>query len=368
MAMSTPNISHDGVSHHPLGAGSYYFEDNLTEYLESIAQPDRPAIKIFVGAQPNTSPHIGNIMTICTAFALAKALMDRGNQVSVSMDLVDTAPTPEKSLVHCGISYQRSLRFTKASVAFEGDFKSLVERLCELSGIGFELRKQTDIMAGPGIRRILHEIVKRHDELGPVLEPRYKRLGLRSACPKPECGLADKHGLTNEYGENSIAFLCPIHGPYSVSLLDDGVKELELNTPLRSFVRTLIFDEDPDTAWIQVKGRDYAGFYAEQLMWRPLMGRCRPVIFYSPLVLDWSGAKISKSLYVVKHAYQYLHQQGLAYLLSYSAYQEAGRDIKDVYQIVQSWVLEPKKLFRDYTIFQIHQELQLLSNPTQILT
>jgi hypothetical protein len=31
-------------------------------------------------------------------------------------------------------------------------------------------------------------------------------------------------------------------------------------------------------------------------------------------------------------------------------------------------VLEPKKLFRDYTIFQIHQELQLLSNPTQILT
>lgn len=50
MAMSTLNISHDGVSHHPLDAGSYYFEDKLIEYLETLTQPDRPTIKIFVGA------------------------------------------------------------------------------------------------------------------------------------------------------------------------------------------------------------------------------------------------------------------------------------------------------------------------------
>lgn len=302
------------------------------------------------------------MMSICTAFALAKALMDRGKKVSVSMDLVDTAPTPKKNLIYGGISYQRSLRFTKDSAEFEGDFKNLAERLHKLSGVRFELRKQTNIIAGPGVRCILHEIVKRHDELGAILEPRYKRLGLRSAFPKPDCGLTDKHGLTNEYGEDSIKFLCPIHGSYSISLLeDDGVKALEVNTPLRSFVRTLIFNKDLDTSWIQVKGRDYAGFYTEQLTWRPLMGRYRPVIFYSPLVLDWSGANISKSLYVVQHAYQYLHQQGLAYILSYSAYHEAGKDVKDIYQIVQGWVLEPKKLFRDYTIFQIHSEFQSIS-------
>jgi hypothetical protein len=363
MAISTQNISHDGVSHHPLGAGSYYFADDLIEYLETLTQPDRPAIKICVGAQPNSSPHIGNIINICTAFSLAKALRDKGNKVSISMDLVDTAPTPEQGFIHNGISYQRSLRFTKHSVEFEGEFKSLVERLHELSGIEFKLRKQSDIMAGPGMKHILQDIVKHHNELGPIIEPRYKRLGLRSACPEPDCGLCDKHGLTNKYGENSIIFICPIHGAYSVSLLEDnGIKALELNTPLRSLVRTLVFNEDPDTSWIQVKGRDYAGFYTEQLMWRPLMGRCRPVVFYSPLVLDWSGAKISKSL-VVQHAYQYLHQQGLIYLLSYSAYQEAGRDIKDIYQIVRSWVLDPKKLFRDYTIFQIHLEIQSLSHP-----
>ena len=240
-------MKHDGISHHPLGAGSYYFKDNFLEYLETLGQPGRPVTKIFVGAQPNSSPHIGNIMNICVAFALAKALIDRGIKASISMDLVDTAPAPEHDLVQDGILYQRSLRFTKYSGEFESDFAGLIERLHELSGIEFEIRKQTDIMAGPTIKRILHDIIiiKRHDELGPILEPGYKQLGLRSACPIQECGLADKHGLTNKYGDNSITFTCPIHGFYSVSLLDDdGVRALELTTPLRSFVRTLVFNED----------------------------------------------------------------------------------------------------------------------------
>lgn len=157
--MSSLGIPYDGVSHHTLGAGSYYFENNLIEYLETLTQPDRPAIKIFVGAQPNSSPHIGNMMNICTAFALAKALMIRGNKVSATMGLVDTAPTPEKALVYGGITYQRSLRFMKHSVRFEREFESLIEQLHELSGVGFEVRKQSDIMAGPGITSIMQEIV-----------------------------------------------------------------------------------------------------------------------------------------------------------------------------------------------------------------
>lgn len=97
--MSMSILKHDRISHHPLGAGSYYFKDNFLEYLETLGQPGRPVTKIFVGAQPNSSPHIGNIMNICVAFALAKALIDRGIKASISMDLVDTAPAPEHDLV-----------------------------------------------------------------------------------------------------------------------------------------------------------------------------------------------------------------------------------------------------------------------------
>ncbi|EHK96383.1 hypothetical protein M7I_7882 [Glarea lozoyensis 74030] len=231
--MSHSTISHDGVSHHPLGAGSYYCEDNPIEYLETLTQPDRPAIKIFVGAQPNSSTHIGNIMNMCTAFALAEALTKRGNKVTVSMDLVDTAPTPEKSVVYDGVSYQRSLRLTKHSAKFEGDFLRILNRLHEVSGVDFELRKQSEIMGGPGVSNILREIIANHDKLGAILEPRYKKLGLRSACPKLGCGLADKHGITNQYREDSIIFCWPVHGSYTVSLLEETgtyTLKLELNT------------------------------------------------------------------------------------------------------------------------------------------
>jgi hypothetical protein len=40
-------MKHDGISHHPLGVGSYYFKDNFLEYLETLGQPSRPVTKIF---------------------------------------------------------------------------------------------------------------------------------------------------------------------------------------------------------------------------------------------------------------------------------------------------------------------------------
>ena len=39
------------------------------------------------------------------------------------------------------------------------------------------------------------------------------------------------------------------------------------------------------------------------------------MIFYAPLVLDWSGSKLSKSLYVKEGAYKYLCEAGLGYML-----------------------------------------------------
>ncbi|KAH8655746.1 hypothetical protein BX600DRAFT_470252 [Xylariales sp. PMI_506] len=225
-------------------------------------------------------------------------------------------------------------------------------------------------MTNPAVMASLRDIISRQEELGPVLEPRYKKLGLRSSCPKPNCGLSDKHGLTNEYAESSITFVCPTHGSYAISLLkDDDMQKLEMNTPLRSLVRTLVFDADVETSWIQVKGRDYAGFYTEQLMWRPLNGKCAPIIFYSPLILDWSGAKISKSLFVADDAYRYLREQGLTYLLSYFDYTKSGHDVRDIYRTVHNWASDPKRLFRDYSIYQIHSELQGLSTlPLPILS
>ena len=55
----------------------------------------------------------------------------------------------------------------------------------------------------------------------------------------------------------------------------------------------------------------------EQLLWRYIALGEAPLIVYVPLIIDWSGAKLSKSLYVQSGAYQYLKDQGMDYLVSY---------------------------------------------------
>ncbi|KAG8413779.1 hypothetical protein J3458_012271, partial [Metarhizium acridum] len=91
------------------------------------------------------------------------------------------------------------------------------------------------------------------------------------------------------------------HGEFFPSLYDpQDVSKLELNTPMRNLLRNRLFGADQTAHWIQVVGADYAGFYQEQLLWRPVSNNPPtkvPLIVYSPAILDWSGAKLSKSLY-----------------------------------------------------------------------
>ena len=51
-----------------------------------------------------------------------------------------------------------------------------------------------------------------------------------------------------------------------------------------------------------------------------------PFILYSPLVTDWSGSKLSKSLYVKEKAYGYLKEQALDYLIDYSNFKKIFGD------------------------------------------
>ncbi|KAK6502455.1 hypothetical protein TWF506_003037 [Arthrobotrys conoides] len=362
--MNTSLIIHDNVSHHPLGSGSYYFQSGLLEYLTQLIGDEKTCIDFFVGAQPNSSPHIGNMTNVSTAFALAKGLKRHreSRQVRVSLDLVDTAPYSPTTSEYDDVVYQKSLRYLQKANESNSDFESLAMQLSTASGVEFRIRKQTDILQDPHLREILQDIVTHRAEIAPLLEPRYKTLGIRYACPAPDCGLADKHGIRNEYLENQIKFQCPVHGSYQIDLENGDLSLLEFNTPLRGLIRFRLFAKDPVSSWVQVKGSDYAGFYAEQMVLRPLQGSCTPITVYTPLILDWSGAKISKSLYVRPDAYEYLRLSNLSYLLSFREFCAAGFKIVTLYRLTEGWINEPKRLFRHYTIYQIHAELLQILN------
>ena len=156
--------------------------------------------------------------------------------------------------------------------------------------------------------------------------------------------LAEKHGRKNRYtvmpfGSVKLEFYCPEHGYHSVDSADpDGVALLEFNTPARNIVRSLAYSIDTHQNRATLQGRErvhsvwrdrttrehtLSNFYGGNsscysLLSPPLltptpmtMKELTPVIAYAPLTLDWSGSKLSKSLYVSNGAYEYLKEAGM---------------------------------------------------------
>ena len=130
----------------------------------------------------------------------------------------------------------------------------------------------------------------------------------------------------------------------------DALK-LKFNCQLINLVLAL-YCERVDCGYVKVIGSDYAGFWQEQLIWRHLT---KPmIIVYTPLISDWSGSKVSKSLYLQEGAYDYLRQAKQEYLLSYKVFQQEQRDIGILWQEVEKWVDEPYRLFLGYSLQYMH--------------
>ncbi|KAF7797701.1 hypothetical protein EIP86_008901 [Pleurotus ostreatoroseus] len=78
-----------------------------------------------------------------------------------------------------------------------------------------------------------------------------------------------------------------------------------------------------------------------------------PVIAYAPVVTDWAGSKLSKSLYVADGAYSYMMKEK-GYLLSFARMKEEGRDHHILFREVERWVYDPKQLQRNWSIEYFH--------------
>jgi len=128
---------------------------------------------------------------------------------------------------------------------------------------------------------------------------------------------------------------------------------------LRNLIRAMIYlkdNENPrlDHEWLRVTGSDYSGFYQEQLLYRcvSILGHDiykLPLIIYTPLIIDWSGAKLSKTLYVKENAYNYLPN----YLLNYKVFiKRFGiKGIEKLQLETENWLEKPYKLFRNYSVY-----------------
>ncbi|KAF5710899.1 hypothetical protein FMUND_9250 [Fusarium mundagurra] len=415
---------HDGMVHDPLGSGAYAFQGGLIQPLvEALVRdevmvacqksssvnkevngssrlhplpedtfsnkmPTQPIV-IHVGAQPNNSPHLGTLVVFCYAFWLARKLSDHMHSVTsqspnkppdilVELDLVDTAPVSQLSREIDGIQYQRSLRDVPDILSrYVQDYYEVMGLLSSWADIPFTVRYQQDLFSHHTMPQVVHHLVKHHSVLGRQLSPQYGALGLRAACPVPECCLSEKHGQLNKYKYNDqmqsstnsyeaeIVFHCPLHGPHTINTCDSAqLSRLEANAPARNLIRSMSHLLDVGTHHVRVTGSDYAGTYQEVFLYRPLAawstltglsaGRI-PHILYAPLIVDWSGAKLSKSLYVQDGAYDSMKLLGGYGFISYQELKKkhegtSYETFKKLWREVEKWFAEPKKLFRMYSI------------------
>ena len=345
-------IEHDGQVHNPLGGAAYIFEEVILNWISK--QTHKSKINISIGAQPNSSLHFGTLTVFSLAFALgAKLREELSKDTEVFFEVIDTAPFKTKEIE--GIKYQISLRASGVADLYLVQYEELLAKLSSLTRIRYQLRRQEEFNNQTCISDLLHKIALNKNILAPILDPEKEKLRIRVACQK--CGLTDKQSVKTIIEDNGIQSYCPEHGWFNTKYTESS--KFEYNTPLRNLIRALIYAEDNKNTdngfeWLRITGSDYAGFYQEQLLYKPasLLGYNAanlPIILYSPLITDWSGAKLSKSLYVKSGAYQYLP----SYIVNYEHFKERFGEsgVEKLYKEVLSWVENPYKLFRNYSVY-----------------
>ncbi|KIJ38987.1 hypothetical protein M422DRAFT_258138 [Sphaerobolus stellatus SS14] len=221
-----------------------------------------------MGAQHNSSPHMGTLVTFRLAFALAKHIQEmtkpEGIDVSLSFDIVDTAPSEQRLLPRPEQTPSNHIRTSNGPFELKKNFSPALT--CPKSFKGSSEKRA---------------------ELAKSLAPDTGYLALRSPCPVKNCGLGDKHDIKNSYDDamKKVTFVYPVHGEYHIDISSTvGVSRLEFNTPLRNLIRACTLGENEEVSWIRVTGSDYAGHCQEQLLCRNI-DKLLPIV-YASLITD----------------------------------------------------------------------------------
>lgn len=333
-------------------------------------------LEIMTASQPNGPPHLGTLCLFMCAFAVGRHLAERLDlPAELILDVLDNGPALKRA--EAGVTWQLSLADTYEGGLSRAErnlapFIDILERLSAYSGLPYRLRRYGEFQADPSFRRILLEVLRRHDALLPILSPSERRLRVRLRCPV--CHWVEKDATATRWrldgdGAALLSGRCLEHGAYQLQVRRDRGGFVDCNTPLRSVVKAAMLVERERAApvlTISVDGADWSGVWFSRVVVEGL-GRLgysaakAPSQFFAPLIVDWSGAKFSKSLYVRDDAYRYL-PDGLAdYDAFLRIHGQAGFD--RLWEEATGWAAEPARLFRSYSIDYIARLLGDIPTP-----
>jgi hypothetical protein len=330
----------------------------------------RRALEINTSAQPNSDPHLGSITTLCATFALAEHFQASfGLPARVTFDSLENSPG---SFKECGVDiYQKDLAHTfvvkedgtscSKEEFFLASFADLLGFLSKRTGVPYRIRPYREFGMLPAFRGALMTVLHSSKLFSPIVSPKDRMIHVRKACPVCQWVHKNSQPKVTEVAKRSLKlkFECPDHGQFDACLSVHHGDLFDTGTSVREVCKAAVMIADrkqDDALVVMVDGADWSGNWALMVY---IAGAHRldlpfellPERFFTPTILDWSGGKFSKSLYIKGGEYDEIPE----FLLNYRRLVETlGIEAIDVLLAeARNWVADPKRFMRNYSISYI---------------
>lgn len=321
-------------------------------------------IKILLCAQPNSYPHFGTLLNFILAFSYAQNVQAKyGVKAEVILDLLEQAKGAKFAFGES--AYFKPLKDTYRQSKAMSDyefyrtyFEELLAELSALSGVPFYIRTYNEFQKDKYARRTLIQMYNHYEDVARLISPKERKLRARVACPV--CGLYSTNALDTDVAveKDRLIFtsVCPLHGGHKLVFSEDNSAEPNPNVPMRNLMRGVsIIENDKIERSLSIifEGADWGDVWPLRVYYEGLkvLGYSEiPTLIYTPQVLDESGSKLSKRMYVGgDEAYKKMYDE---YVVNISLIKDSlGENaIKKLWDVFSGWATDPKYFFRDYTV------------------
>ncbi|HEX32842.1 MAG TPA: hypothetical protein ENG01_00325, partial [Candidatus Aenigmarchaeota archaeon] len=286
---------------------------NTIKKIKNLFATIRPSttVNLHFSFQLNGPPHLGTLFSLTSLFAIAQMLEEKGLKPKIFINILENAPA--KIFTISNRKY--AINFSHLRVNGE----PLIKRYLKPYQFIFELlAKSTNIkqssllwyselQATPAFRKRLIYMLEHYESFSKVLSPYDNRLKIRIPCP--HCGLLSKDSKAikiKKLGTNKylLSSNCPYHGVHTTLLSTTNKDLVDVNTIIRNVIKESIFIEKAQStgaANAMIEGSDW--MYIVPLIEKGLglLGHNVlefPIRVFTPLVVDKTGAKLSKHIHV----------------------------------------------------------------------
>jgi hypothetical protein len=344
----------------PVGI-AHLTHDN-TDLLRAAAR-GKHRLRVTTAAQLNGTPHIGTVVTLLSVFAITAHAADVLDlPATIIFDALDNAPAEHLQIN--GETYTRTVSDLIDTghldpVERTSGFKRLLAWAATRSHVRYEFRPYSTYQALQPVRACLHTIATHLDEFRLIVAPADGVVRIRPRCP--HCRLMEKSAknltITTSDNEIHLDSHCPLHGSYRETIdLTSDTGWYDANTPVRSIQKGFLLSTERDqhqACSVSIDGADWGGAWHAHVL-APALATLGipasewPVSIFTPLILDRTGGKLSKTLYVhYGPAYADLPD---AFLNLDVLLNERGEDALDaLWTEATHWAAEPRRLQRSYT-------------------